>query len=84
MINEEMARAVRYRAAFETTWMLDRPQADNGGTRRRWLQRHLIDLGRMEHAESEATRLNSYGRRIRRGARGVGLLGADKAGDHRK
>src|SRR5208337_1260541 len=84
MINEEMARAVRYRAAFETTWLEQGWRADTYRARRRFLERHLIDLGRMEHEKSETAVLNrGSGVRGRRD-RGVGLLGAGQAGDHRK
>ena len=57
MINEEMACAVRYRAAFETTWLAYPTRWESERTRRRWLERHLVDLGRMENAKSEEKRM---------------------------
>ena len=63
MINEEMARAMRYRAAFETTWLVHGGMSDNDRMRRRWLEHHLVELGRMEHAESETGIRNAWARR---------------------
>ena|SRR5208337_2689366 len=84
MINEEMARAMRYRAAFETTWHNSARSADTELVRRRWLERHLIDLGRMEHAKSETAVLNRGSGDRRRRDRDVGLFGAGQAGNDRK
>src|SRR5208337_4659309 len=84
MINEEMARAVRYRAAFETTWMIQSSALDTERWRRRWLELHLVDLGRIENAKSETAVLNRGSGDRRRRDRDVGLFGAGQAGNDRK
>src|SRR5208337_2018940 len=84
MINDEMARAMRYRAAFAETWLVKHWWRDTERWRRKWLERHLIDLGRMENAKSETAIRNRGSGDHRRRDRGVGLFGAGQAGDHRK
>jgi hypothetical protein len=39
--------AVYYWAAFDTTWLSNSGSIDTEITRRRWLERHMIDRGKL-------------------------------------
>jgi hypothetical protein len=47
---EEVCIAVYYAAAFAITWAEDKHRINTERARRRWLQRHMIDRGRVAHA----------------------------------
>jgi hypothetical protein len=44
---EELCAAVYYMAAFEITWAENKHRLHTERARRRWLQRHMIDRGRV-------------------------------------
>jgi hypothetical protein len=46
----EVCIAVYYAAAFAIIWAGDEHRIDTERARRRWLQRHMIDRGRVAHA----------------------------------
>ena len=46
----DLCLTVVYYAAFATTWLANSGSIDTERTRRRWLERHMIDSGRIAYA----------------------------------